>query len=64
MKEYQISVSFKGCFMFRTEWDSDHTRVKAAAVAIQSSMVLAEVRVTSRSKLMNDETESMLRAKE
>lgn len=62
MKEYQINVSHRGCFMFRTEWDDDRTRVQAAAVAIQTSMVLAKDTVTSRSKLMNDETESMLRA--
>lgn len=63
MNEYQIIVSSKGCFLFRTEWDDDRSRVRAAGMAIQT---LPDVKVTirSRCKLRNDVTAEVLRSGE
>lgn len=46
--EYQITVSYNGLFMFRTEWDSHKERVDAAATTIKSSMPLATVQLCTR----------------
>lgn len=40
MKEYRISASLNGQFLFRTDWDSDKERVKHAMAAMRTSMPL------------------------
>lgn len=60
MNEYQINVSFKGCFLFRTEWDDNQRRVRVAAMATQS-MPDVEVTIRSRCKLTNNVTAEILR---
>ena len=47
MHEYQISVARDGQFLFRTDWDDDRSRVRAAAIAIQA---MPDVKVTIRSR--------------
>lgn len=62
MNEYQIIVSSKGCFLFRTEWDDDdRSRVCAAAIALQA---VPDVKVTirSRCKLRNGVAAEVLRS--
>ncbi len=44
MHEYQISVARDGQFLFRTDWDDNRRRVRAAAIAIQA---VPDVKVTS-----------------
>lgn len=61
MHEYQISVARNGQFLFRTEWDDDRSRVRAAAIAIQAMPDL-KVTICSRCKLRNDVTAEVLRS--
>ena len=60
MHEYQISVARDGQFLFRTDWDDNRRRVRAAAIAIQA-MPDVKVTIRSRCKLRNDVTAEVLR---
>ena len=60
MNEYQISADRNGQFLFRTEWDDDRSRVRAAAIAIQP-MPDVKVTIRSRCKLRSDVTAEVLR---
>ena len=60
MNEYQITVSLNGQFMFRTDWDDNKERVAAAAVALQTSMVLAKVEIYSKARAMTRVTAEQL----
>ena len=42
MAEYQYSVSFKGRFLFRTEWENDYSRAKQQHDAITSKFRASE----------------------
>jgi len=60
MNEYQISAARDGQFLFRTDWDDNRRRVRAAAIAIQA-MPDVKVTIHSRCKSRNDVTAEVLR---
>ena len=57
MKTYQITVSFKNKFLFRTDWDDNKDRVKQVFDTLKVTFPREfKIRVSSRDTAMQDDT--------
>ena len=57
MKTYQITVSFKNKFLFRTDWDSNEVRVRQSFDTLKTAFPSEfKISVCSTDTTMQDET--------
>ena len=57
MKTYQITVSFKNKFLFRTDWDGNEVRVRQSFDTLKTAFPSGfKVSVCSTDTTMQDET--------
>ena len=57
MKTYQITVSFKGKFLYRTDWDDNKMRVKQTFDTLKAAFPSEfKVRICSKDTSTQDDT--------